>query len=367
MRKVFFSLVLVLMGAGAVYLVSNFKFDGSFSLVTKKAPKVAKAGKADVKKPVKAASKDALPATRAKLTAVLEKIQAGKSTDLPADYFSVVRLAREVGDDQTYVSAMRHLVEAFSKSGQALKVAPELAGVYAAKNDFETARRIYSFAYKRAADYRERRALAAKLDPICERLIFSRKKFSECVFYRVQQGDKLIRLAAKYNCPYRFIQRINKKRDDRLRIGERLKIICGPDDSKMNVKVVVCKSEFTLTVYLNGVYMRSYPVAIGRDDATPTATFKIVDRLKHPAWHAPDGNVYPYGSKKNILGEYWLKFNDDEYSGFGIHGTGDSTVDPKKPETIQRAISAGCIRMFNRDVTDLSMLVPRGTVVEIRE
>jgi lipoprotein-anchoring transpeptidase ErfK/SrfK len=42
-------------------------------------------------------------------------------------------------------------------------------------------------------------------------------------------------------------------------------------------------------------------------------------------------------------------------------------VDFKRPETIQRAVSAGCIRMFNRDVTELSMLVPRGTVVEIRE
>jgi LysM repeat protein len=312
MRKVFFSLVLVLMGAGAVYLVSNFKFDGSFSLVTKKAPKAAKAVKADAKKPVRVASKDALPATKAKLTGVLEKIQSGKSTDLPADYFSVVRLAREVGDDQTYISAMRHLVEAFSKSSQAVNVAPELAGVYAAKNDFEMARLVYSFAYKRAADYKGRRALAAKLDPICEQLVFSRKKFSECVFHRVQQGNTLIGLAAKYNCPYRFIQKINKKRNDRLRLGERLKIICGPDNSKMNVKLVVRKSEFTLTVYLNGVYLRSYPVAIGRDEATPTATFKIIDRIKHPDWHAPDGNVYPYGSKKNVLGEYWLKFNDDE-------------------------------------------------------
>ncbi|MHC4663751.1 MAG: L,D-transpeptidase family protein [Planctomycetota bacterium] len=366
MRKVFLSILFVLMGAGAVYIFVHFTPDESLSLSTARTPQ-AKKGMNEVKAKPTARKKAVGPSVAENLAKVLQRIQAGESTDLAADYFGASRLAKQLGEDSTYITAMRHLIRAFPNNDYAVKVAPELGDVFLAQNDFESARKMYSFAYERVDSYAARRRLAAKMDPIVERIIFSRRNFSECVFHRVQAGDTLIGIASKYNCPYRFIQFINRKKNAMLRVGERLKVISGPEGNKMSVKVVISKIEFTLTVYLNGVYLRSYPVAIGREDATPTATFKIIDRIKHPAWHAPDGNIYPYGSKKNVLGEYWLKFNDDDYAGFGIHGTTDPTCDPKKPETIQRPLSAGCIRMFNRDVTEVSMFIPRGSIVEIRD
>jgi lipoprotein-anchoring transpeptidase ErfK/SrfK len=46
-------------------------------------------------------------------------------------------------------------------------------------------------------------------------------------------------------------------------------------------------------------------------------------------------------------------------SGIGLHGTAD-------PETIGRAMSAGCIRLANWDVIRLPNFISPGTTVEIR-
>ena len=43
---------------------------------------------------------------------------------------------------------------------------------------------------------------------------------------------------------------------------------------------------------------------------------------------------------------------------YGIHGTNN-------PSSIGKAVSNGCIRMYNRDVTELSKTVPLGTPVKI--
>ena len=79
------------------------------------------------------------------------------------------------------------------------------------------------------------------------------------------------------------IKLINNKKHDRLRIDERLKVIAAPDGGKMKARIVVRKCEFMLTIYVNGLYLKSYPIGIGREDATPTASFKIVDRPKGEA------------------------------------------------------------------------------------
>lgn len=43
---------------------------------------------------------------------------------------------------------------------------------------------------------------------------------------------------------------------------------------------------------------------------------------------------------------------------YGIHGT-------NKPSSIGKAVSNGCIRMYNKDVIELFNIVPIGTVVKI--
>lgn len=99
----------------------------------------------------------------------------------------------------------------------------------------------------------------------------------------------------------------------------------------------------TLTLFRDGSVYKTYKVAVGKASTpTPKGTFKIVNRAINPGG--------PFGAR-------WLGL-DAPYGDYGIHGTND-------PSSIGKNISNGCIRMFNKDVIELSGLVPIGTVVRI--
>ena len=73
---------------------------------------------------------------------------------------------------------------------------------------------------------------------------------------------------------------------------------------------------------------------------TPIGTFRIVNKAVNPGG--------PFGAR-------WMGLSKPHY---GIHGT-------NKPSSIGRAVSHGCVRMFNKDVIEVFNLVPIGTVVKI--
>ncbi|MGE5630535.1 MAG: L,D-transpeptidase [Caulobacteraceae bacterium] len=99
----------------------------------------------------------------------------------------------------------------------------------------------------------------------------------------------------------------------------------------------------TLTLFSNGKIVRSYPVAIGKPSSpTPKGSFKIVNVAVNPGG--------PFGVK-------WLGL-DAPYGDYGIHGTNN-------PSSIGKAISNGCIRMYNKDILDLVKYVWVGTKVKI--
>lgn len=105
--------------------------------------------------------------------------------------------------------------------------------------------------------------------------------------------------------------------------------------------ITINKAARTLTVYRNGQWYKSYPVAIGKPSTpTPTGTFTIVNRAVNPGG--------PFGAR-------WLGLSLPHY---GIHGTNN-------PSSIGKAISNGCVRMYNNDVIELANTVPIGTVVRI--
>jgi len=52
----------------------------------------------------------------------------------------------------------------------------------------------------------------------------------------------------------------------------------------------------------------------------------------------------------------WMSLSKEHY---GIHGTND-------PSSIGKAVSRGCVRMYNQDVLQLASIVPNGTPVSIR-
>lgn len=108
-------------------------------------------------------------------------------------------------------------------------------------------------------------------------------------------------------------------------------------------KIVVNTSARTLTLYKDGKWFKSFPVAVGKPSTpTPKGTFRIKNKAANPGG--------PFGAR-------WLGLSATSGS-YGIHGTNN-------PSSIGKAVSNGCIRMHNKDVIFLYDTVPVGTIVEI--
>ena len=197
-----------------------------------------------------------------------------------------------------------------------------------------------------------REGIKKALYQINNEMLFSPHPIPESRFHVVKPGESLWRLSQKYNTPIGLIKWVNGKRRDTVRPGERLKVIVG------DWSALVQKSGFRLLVFFKGGLVREYPVTIGKYGKTPEGTFTIKTKEVNPTWYAPDG-VYPHGDPKNVLGSRWLGFqNTPNLQGYGIHGT-------SSPDQIGRAVSNGCVRLRNKDVEELYLLLRRGDKVTI--
>ncbi len=198
------------------------------------------------------------------------------------------------------------------------------------------------------------------LNAITDKLVFSRKTIPNSVFYQVQSGDNLTRIARKYDSSIGFIQEINQlKNPQSIRINQQLKIIPG------TLRVEVRKKHFFLGIYLeDDLFIRGFYVGLGRDDRTPEEVFEIATKKEKPDWfkETDTGTIrIPHGDPRNVLGSHWLGFNSKPgISGFGIHGTVD-------PSSIGKNMSDGCIRLQAENLSLLFRLIPRGTKVAIRK
>jgi lipoprotein-anchoring transpeptidase ErfK/SrfK len=112
-----------------------------------------------------------------------------------------------------------------------------------------------------------------------------------------------------------------------------------------------------------------YGVGVGREGFGWSGVVKVGRKQEWPDWTPPPemrrreaakGHILPVhqkGGEDNPLGAramYLFKKGGD--SGFRIHGT-------NQPWSIGLNLSSGCIRMMNKDVTDLYERVPVGTKV----
>lgn len=193
-------------------------------------------------------------------------------------------------------------------------------------------------------------------------LVFNPHPMPEKEEYTVSSGDSLDRLARRFGTTVELLQKSNRITGHipgcegvicngcLIRIGQKLRILKG------EFSILVDIETNTLTVYLNDRFFKRYPVGTGAYDKTPTGSSKVTDRIRHPPWWRPNGNVIPYGHEDNLLGTHWLALDIPRY---GIHGTW-------QPETIGTYESAGCIRMYNDDVEELFELIAVGTPVEIK-
>ncbi len=244
-------------------------------------------------------------------------------------------------------------IEATTKKSKS-ELTQELIAEYLKKGKKYEARNKLSDLYFSETDHKKKSEIKKRLDELNKVLVFSRTPSPDAIFYKVKAGDSLVKIAKKYNINYAFIMRINNKTRTLIKIGERLKILKG------ELSLLVDKSDYTLTILLNGHYIKQYPVGIGKSDKTPVGVFIVDNKLVNPTWYAPDG-VYPYGHPKNVLGTRWIGFEDkNNLYGYGIHGTAD-------PSSIGKDMSNGCIRMKNENVEELFDFVKSKTRVVMQE
>jgi lipoprotein-anchoring transpeptidase ErfK/SrfK len=128
--------------------------------------------------------------------------------------------------------------------------------------------------------------------------------------------------------------------------------------------IFISTSERRLYLILgNGEALR-YGIGVGRDGFRWTGTHRITAKKEWPSWtppaqmraRRPDLPRFMAGGIENPLGARAMYLGSTLYR---IHGSNE-------PETIGHAVSSGCFRMTNEDVTDLYNRVSVGATVVVQ-
>jgi lipoprotein-anchoring transpeptidase ErfK/SrfK len=137
----------------------------------------------------------------------------------------------------------------------------------------------------------------------------------------------------------------------------------------------VSVSSRTIAVWSGRDRLHVFPVGVGTGGGlrkldggrwewdTPTGIFEVGRMKKDPVWYAPDWHYLEKGQRPpprddprrylpGALGDFALYIDDE----IAIHGTKDRN-------SVGRASSHGCIRMYNEDIAAVFALVAVGTKV----
>jgi L,D-transpeptidase ErfK/SrfK len=114
-----------------------------------------------------------------------------------------------------------------------------------------------------------------------------------------------------------------------------------PAKGKLRISIDVTQKILNLSE--DSKIIRTYPVAVGKPETpTPLGNWTITEKTINPGG--------PFGAR-------WMRLSIP-WGGYGIHGTDN-------PNSIGKAASHGCVRMYNDDVIDLYNRVEIGTPVSI--
>jgi len=207
-----------------------------------------------------------------------------------------------------------------------------------------------------------------RLSELADKWLFGRGIFpldGLCESYKVKSGDQLRTIGMGYKVPYQLLMSINnisKAKD--LKQGQSIKVVKGP------FHAMVYRSSFTMDLYLQNIFVRSFKVGLGKPGMeTPTGLWlvELGGKLIQPVWTDPITNkTYHPHEPDYPLGSRWIGLEGVEgqakgRTGFAIHGT-------KKPEEIGIAGSQGCIRLHNGDVKLVyNVLMPGFSKVRVVE
>jgi len=127
-------------------------------------------------------------------------------------------------------------------------------------------------------------------------------------------------------------------------------------------RIVIDQSDYSLTLFLDGKKVKTYPIAVGTaSHPTPNGTYAVTEMIRNPTWFPPNSpwaaglEPVPPGAS-NPLGTRWIGTSAPL---IGIHGTPQSW-------SIRSRASHGCVRMYIGDVEDLFEQVLVGMPVEIK-
>jgi lipoprotein-anchoring transpeptidase ErfK/SrfK len=129
--------------------------------------------------------------------------------------------------------------------------------------------------------------------------------------------------------------------------------------------IVVETSERRLYLVLEDGKALKYGIGVGRDGFRWSGQHSITRMAEWPGWtppaqmrkRVPDLPAYMPGGPENPLGARALYIGSTLYR---IHGTSE-------PWTIGSAVSSGCIRLTNDDISDLYTRVRVGALVVVRQ
>ncbi|MED1467762.1 L,D-transpeptidase family protein [Bacillus salipaludis] len=162
------------------------------------------------------------------------------------------------------------------------------------------------------------------------------------MIHTVKRGETLASISADYRVNLHQLYAANPG-IGHLQVGQKVQIPGLPDPNTIPYSIDVSVGKRRLALYHNGKLVKIFPIAVGKMlTNTPTGEFVIVNRQMNPG---------------GPFGVMWLSLSKQ---GYGIHGTNN-------PSSIGKAVSHGCVRMYNRDVLQLSDTVPNGTRVVIHQ
>ena len=127
--------------------------------------------------------------------------------------------------------------------------------------------------------------------------------------------------------------------------------------------IVIETGERRLYLVLEDGKAMKYGIGVGRDGFTWSGTHRITRKAEWPGWtpppamrkRVPDLPAYMEGGPDNPLGARALYIGSTLYR---VHGTSE-------PWSIGQAVSSGCIRLTNDDVTDLYERVKVGALIVV--
>lgn len=121
--------------------------------------------------------------------------------------------------------------------------------------------------------------------------------------------------------------------------------------------ILIIKSQHLLAHYFDGELQNTYPVAVGAGKGDKTENWQNMTPEGHfmaNRFHDSRGWFFKQNRTPGVYGPWFIgilmeksgSFGNKNWTGIGIHGTNNE-------KSIGKHVSHGCIRMKNKDITEL--------------